>query len=126
MHRGLEVDLHLVQGLANEPFVAEALGNLAAFELARVRREPLTWQVLRVEGSGAHHYRLIVRHPERPLDLGLAHDLRGTLDRLSNEPVEELRRRFDEARRAGLRPVPLRHIRETADLWQDDFWNWIG
>ena len=40
--------------------------------------------------------------------------------------MEALRRRFDAARADGLRPVPLRHVTEASDLWQDDFWNWIG
>ncbi len=126
MARGLEVDLHLRPGLASESFVAEALGNLAAHDLSVRRGERLEWQVLRVEGSGAHHFRLVVRHPERALDVGIGHDLRRALDELSKEDLPHLRVRFQAAQRAGLRPVPLRHVRDTVDLWHDDFWNWIG
>ncbi len=126
MHRGLEIDLHLSHGLKNENFVAEALGNLAAYELQRQRGEPLQWQVLRVEESHHHHFRLVVRHPARPLDIGLSHAIRKALDDLSDESEEELSRRFHEARAQGLVPTPLRHIHESPDLWQDDFWNHIG
>jgi hypothetical protein len=126
MNRGLEIDLHLKPGLAEENFIAEAIGNLAAFRLQQQRREPLAWQVLRVEGTGAHHFRLIVRHPDRVLDVGIKHDLRHLLDSLSNETVEELRNRFEIARRDGLKPIRIRHVHESVDLWRDDFWNWMG
>ncbi len=125
-HRGLEIDLHLKPGLADEGYIAEAIGNLAAFRLQQERGESLAWQVVRVEGSGAHHFRLVIRHPERVLDVGIGHDLKRLLDSLSDETVEELRRRFDHAKREGLKPVPLRHVHESADFWRDDFWNWLG
>ncbi len=126
MHRGLELDLHLSPGLAHENFVAEALGNLAAFHLQKERNEPLEWQVLRVAEAQHHHFRLVIRHPDRALDIGLSHALRKTLDDLSNESEEELNRRFHRARAEGLKPVPLRHVHESPDLWQDDFWNHLG
>lgn len=125
-HRGLEIRLVLRPGIPDERFVAGAIGNLAAFRLQQKRRERLEWQVLKVEESGSYHYRLVIRHPERVLDLGAYHDLEGLLDSLSNETVEELRRRFDSAQREGLRPVPVRAVHESPDLWKDDFWNWFG
>jgi hypothetical protein len=112
--------------LTDENFVAEALGNLAAYELQRKRGETLAWQVLRVEGSSSHHFRIVIRHPDRVLDLGIKNDLRPILDSLSEESVEELRRRFDSARQAGLEPAPLRTVHEAVDYWRDDFWNWLG
>ena len=126
MHRGIELGLFLTPGLPNEGFVAEALGNLAAFALQRERQETLAWQVLRVEGTGAHHFRLIVRHPDRPLDVGFRKGLEGQLDTLSRCSVDELHRRLVEAKAEGLRPTPLRHVRDVVDFWQDDFWNWLG
>lgn len=126
MHRGIEVDLHLARHVRNENFVAEAIGNLAAFELQEERGEPLQWQVVRVEEAHHHHFRLVIRHPARALDLGLAHAVHITLDRLSEESEEELGRQFREAKAHGLTPVPLRHVHEAPDLWQDDFWNHLG
>jgi hypothetical protein len=126
MHRGVEIDIGLTPGLSNDGFVAEALGNLAAFQLSARRNERLQWQVLRVEMAGRHHFRLVVRHPERTLDLGFAHELRTTLRSLAQEDVDTLRRRYTEAQKDGLRPVALRHVREVPDLWHDDFWKWIG
>ena len=82
--------------------------------------------MLRVEGKGPHHFRLVLRHPDRVLDLGIAHGLKRELDLLSDESVEELARRFEAAKREGLRPVPLRHVHEAVDFWKDDFWNWLG
>jgi len=113
-------------GLSGENFIAEAIGNLAAFRLQQDRGEALAWQVVRVEGSGGHHFRLVIRHPERVLDLGIEHDLKRLLDSLSDETVEELRKRFEAAEREGLKPTRIRHVRETVDFWQDDFWNWLG
>ncbi len=126
MHRGIEIDLHLSPGLSDEDFVAEAIGNLAAYRLQRDRGEPLVWQVLRIEGSGPRHFRLVIRHPDRLLDLGIGRELTGQLDDLSAETVEQLRHRFQGAVAEGLRPVPLRHLHEAVDFWQDDFWNWLG
>ena len=126
VHRGIEVNIGLREGLPNEAFVAEALGNLAVFSLARERGERLDWQVLRVDVGGRHHYRLVVRHPDRVLDLGLVHELGRILHRLSDEDVEQLRERFSDAQKNGLKPVPLRHVRESVDFWRDDFWNWLG
>jgi hypothetical protein len=126
MHRGLEIGLHLRPGLAEENFVAEAIGNLAAFRLGQQRHERLDWQILRVEFPNSHHYRLVLRHPDRVLDVGLTHDLKALLDSLSNETVEELRGRFDAAQKEGLAPKPLRHVQESVDFWRDDFWNWLG
>jgi hypothetical protein len=127
MARGLEVGIYLRPGLDNEQFVAQALGNLAAFQLQQLRKESLQWQVLRVEGSpGQHHYRLIIRHPERTVDLGIHHDLSRTLDELSNETEGELARRLSQAESQGLHPVAVRAIREAVDYWRDDFWNWLG
>lgn len=126
VHRGVELELHLRAGLPNDGFVAEALGNLAAFELARQRSEALVWQVLRVEQGRSHHFRLIVRHPERRLDLGFTHDLRRILRSLSAQSVENLRARLSEAERQGLTPVRLRHLHESVDYWHDEFWKSIG
>ncbi|MGA7862208.1 MAG: hypothetical protein WCB19_10205 [Thermoplasmata archaeon] len=127
MSRGLEVGISLRPGLHDETFVAQALGNLAAFQLQQLRKETLQWQVLRVEGSpGQHHYRLVIRHPERVLDLGIRRDLSTTLDQLSNETEEELAHRLSEAESQGLHPVALRSIHEAVDYWRDDFWNWMG
>jgi hypothetical protein len=126
MHRGLEIGLHLKPGLPDEGFVAMAIGNLAAFRLQQKRREPLVWQVIRIESSGNHHFRLVIRHPERVLDVGIGQDLKRILDSLSEETVEELRRRFQGAQQEGLQPVALRHLHEEVDFWRDDFWNWLG
>ena len=125
-HRGIEVGLHLKPGMDDENFVAEAIGNLAAYELQQKRGETLTWQVVRVESQSSHHIRLVIRHPDRVLDLGIKNDLRPILDSLSNETVDELRHRFESAQRQGLRPTPLRHVHEDVDFWRDDFWNWLG
>lgn len=126
MHRGLEVGIHLTPGVPEEGFVAMALGNLAAAALRDRRAEPLEWQVLRVEGSTSHHFRLVIRHPERILDLGIKHDLAGILKDLSDESVDQLRERYEAARRAGLQPVPLRTVKEDVDFWQDPFWTALG
>jgi hypothetical protein len=112
--------------LTDENFVAEAIGNLVAFRLQQERGEALAWQVLRVQGGGGHHFRLVIRHPERALDLGLERDAKGLLESLSNESVDALRSRFEAAAREGLHPTRIRHVRETVDFWQDDFWNWLG
>jgi hypothetical protein len=103
-----------------------AIGNLAAYRVQQERHEPLAWQVLRVEEQGRHHFRLVLRHPDRVLDLGFERSVTQQLDDLSNESVDELRVKFEAAQRSGLKPVPLRHVRESVDLWQDDFWNWFG
>ena len=126
MHRGVEVGIFLRPGLADDDFVAQSLGNLAAFRLSSERRERLDWQVLRVEGSRSHHFRLVLRHPDRVLDLGFKSALEAILDDLSNETVDRLRERLQRAEQEGLRPVPLRRVPEEVDFWQDDFWNWIG
>lgn len=126
MHRGIDVEIHLRPGLSDEGFVAEAIGNVAAFRLQQERGESLTWQVVRVEGTSSHHFRLVVGHPDRVLDLGIGRDLKTLLDELSRETVDELRRKLHGAEREGLRPNRLRHVHESVDLWKDDFWNWLG
>ena len=127
MHRGIEVGIYLRPGLVDDNFVAQSIGNLAAFRLAADRHERLEWQVLRVEGTGSrHHYRLVLRHPERLLDIGFRSELERTLNDLSNESVDRLYDRLRTAERDGLRVVPLRHVHEEVDFWEDDFWNFIG
>ncbi len=126
MKRGIEVDIHLRPGLDDEEFVASALGNLATRQLAAKRRERLEWQVLRVDGSGHHHYRLVVRPAQRLLDLGARSDLARIPDDLSNEGASELHHRFSAAKTVGLHPMALRRVRGELDPWRDDFWNWIG
>jgi hypothetical protein len=127
MPKGVEVGIHLRPGLPDENFIARALANLAAFQLQSVRKETLEWQVLRVEGSpGNHHFRLVIRHPDRVLDIGIRRDLARILDGLSKETPEELAHRLSKAESDGLHPVALRHIQEAVDYWRDDFWNWMG
>ena len=81
---------------------------------------------MRVEGSRTHHFRLVIRQPERVLDIGFEHNLKQLLESRSNETVNELRKRFDVAEREGLKPTRIRHVHESVDLWQDDIWNWLG
>jgi hypothetical protein len=127
MHRGVEVGLYLRQGISDDNFVAEALGNLACFRLANQRQERLLWQVLRVQSSGAkHHYRIVVRHPDRALDLGFKSELGRILDTLSSLSEDELRAQLHQAVGEGLHVIKLRQVRLEVDFWQDDFWNWIG
>jgi hypothetical protein len=120
------IGLHLKPGLANEEFVGVAIANLAAYELQRERGETLHWQVLRIESSNSYHFRLVIRHPDRVLDVGIGKNLKQILDSLSDGTEDELRTRFEAAQRAGMRPVALRHLHEDVDFWRDDFWNWIG
>lgn len=126
MHRGIEVGIYLRPGLTDDNYVATALGNLAAFRLQKDRKERLEWQVLRVEGSAGHHYRLVLRHPDRALDLGFKANLERTLIELSDETVEQLRERLRLAEKEGLGLVALRSVRQEVDYWRDDFWNWMG
>lgn len=116
--------MHLKPGIPDENFVATAICNLAAFRLQNARGEPLDWQVVRVESENSHHFRLVIRHPERVLDLGIKNDLKPILEALSALTVEELRVQFTTT--DGFHPVPLRHVHEEVDYWRDDFWNWIG
>lgn len=126
MRRGIEIAIYLNPGLKEEDFVALAIGNLAAYRLQKERGEKLLWQVLHVGGLSAHHYRLIVHHPERILDMGIKADLTRILDGLSNETMDQLRKECQTARLDGLKPVPLRQVKEEDDFWIDDFWNHIG
>lgn len=126
VYRGIEVGIHLKPGLHDDDFVARAIGNLAAYRLHQDRAEQLEWQVLRVDGSNSHHFRLVVRHPDRALDIGIRRDLSRILKDLSDETIDQLRERFRPALREGLRPVPLRHVKEDINFWRDDFWNYIG
>ena len=127
MHRGVEIGIFLQPRLHEEEFVARALGNLAAYRLQQERKEPLEWQVLRVQTSEhQHHYRLVVRHPDHVLDLGFRKDLERILSELSDETEEQLRGRYDEAERKGLRAQPVRRVTEEVDFWEDKFWEYIG
>ena len=127
MHRGLEVGLYLRPGISNDNHIAEALGNLAAFLLAEARHERLVWQVLRVQGSAdKHHYRIVVLHPDRVLDIGFKSDLGKVLDSLSGLSEDELREQLHQAEARGLHVVKLRYVQQEVDFWRDDFWNWIG
>jgi hypothetical protein len=126
MHRGVEIGLYLRRDLTDDNFVAGALGNLAAFGVANARKERLDWQVLRVNATRGHHYRLLLRHPDRVLDLGFKTDIERILGELSDESVEQLRNRLSAAERAGLTVRPLRVVHEEVDFWKDDFWNWLG
>ncbi len=127
MHRGVEIAIYLQPHLRDEDSVARALGNLAAYSLSQERREPLAWQLLRVQTSEhQHHYRLIVRHPDRVLDPGFRTDLEGILSKLSDESEEQLRESFAAAEHEGLKAQPLRHLREPVDFWEDRFWEYVG
>ncbi|MGA8302714.1 MAG: hypothetical protein WA691_05850 [Thermoplasmata archaeon] len=126
MHRGVEVGIYLRPGLEDDNYVAKALGNLAAFRLQGERKERLEWQVLRVQGTAHHHYRLVIRHPEHVLDLGFRSQLETILNDLSNESVDQLRERLRLAENSGLQSVTLRSVAQEVDFWRDDFWNWLG
>lgn len=126
MRRGFDLDFRVRPGLPEENFVAEAIGNVVAFQLQRKRGEPLRWQVVRVEGAHSHHFRLVVVHPDRAFDPGIELELRHLLHELSDESVDQLRQKLQAAEHEGLRPLPLRHVRESVDFWNDDFWNWVG
>lgn len=127
MHRGVEIGIFLQPHLHEEEFVARALGNLAAYRLQQERKEPLQWQVLRVQTSEhQHHYRLVVRHPEHVLDPGFRKELEKILSDLSDESEEQLHGRFDAAEREGLKAQPVRRIKEEVDFWEDKFWEYIG
>lgn len=126
MHEGITLDMQVQRGTTDEEFVAVAIGNSAAFNLSRDRNEKLQWQILRVEGGHQAHYRLVLRHPDKAVDIGLKHSLERELDRLSSLGIDGLRKEFEECKKQGLAPVKLRHVRETFDTWNDDFWNWLG
>jgi|GEM_PF-1829058 hypothetical protein len=127
MGHGITVGFHLNPRVGDEAdFVALALGNLTAFRLQKERGERLEWQVVRVEGEEPRHYRLVIRHPQRLLDFGFKSDLRRVLEELSQESQADLTLELSQAKQEGLRVVPLRHVKDEVDFWQDDFWNWIG
>ncbi len=125
-NKGVEIGIHLSPGLRDEGFVALALGNLAAFRLAGEKGEKLQWQVFRITGGRDHHFRLVVRHPEHVLDLGLRKKLEEHMSDLSGFSEDELRVRFQAAVKSGLNVQPLKTVPENLDLWSDNFWNWLG
>ncbi len=125
-NRGVEIGIHLSPGLKDEGFVAQALGNLAAFRLAAERGEKLQWQVFRITGGVDHHFRLVVRHPDRMLDLKLRKKLEDYMGELSGCSEDELRSKFQDAAKSGLKAQPLKTATEDLDLWSDNFWNWFG
>ncbi len=125
-NKGVEIGIHLSPGLRDEEFVALALGNLAAFRLAGEKGEKLQWQVFRITGGRDHHFRLVVRHPEHVLDLGLRKKLEEHMSDLSGFSEDELRVRFQAAVKSGLNVQPLKTVPENLDLWSDNFWNWLG
>ena len=91
MRKGIEIAIYLNAGLKDEDLVALAIGNLAAYRLQKDRGEQLNWQILlHVGGSSGHHFRLIVHHPERILDIGIKADLSRILENLSNETMDQL------------------------------------
>ncbi|MBX8636580.1 MAG: hypothetical protein KIS30_08470 [Thermoplasmata archaeon] len=124
--RGVEIGIHLSPGLADEGFVALALGNLAAFKLASEKKDKLQWQVLRITGGDSHHFRLVVRHPEKMVEMGIRKKLEEYMTDLSMYSESKLKAAFDDAAKNGLKAVPLRTIPEDLDLWSDNFWNWLG
>jgi hypothetical protein len=127
MNRGIEVAIHLTPGPTDTDRIAMCLGNVAAYRLGLQRGERLDWQVLRVQESGGKHfYRLLVRHPERVLDLGIRTDLARILDEVSANTPTELEESLQKARSEGARVIPLRTVQYEVDYWRDDFWNWIG
>ena len=127
MSEGIELEIEVRTGVANEEFIAVAIGNIASYNLSRERNEGLQWQILRVDENGRHHhYRVVLRHPEKALDIGLKHALEKELKRLSSLSVEELRSEYVKCEKDGLKPSRLRHVSEHPDTWNDDFWNWIG
>jgi hypothetical protein len=127
MSRGIEVAIHLTPGPTDTDSIATDLGNLAAFRLGQRRGEPLEWQILRVvESGGQHFYRLIVRHPQRILDIGIHTDLGRILEDISKSPPAELKEAVRAAESEGLHKVPIRTIHYEVDYWRDDFWNAIG
>ncbi len=129
MSRGIELGIGLREGLSDENAVATALGNLAASELQSVRKEPLEWKIVRVEEVGeGHHFALLVRHPQRLIDLGLREELKRILERLSTLSEAELQSKFQEAKRMGLRTIPLTETKEQVDYWLDKDWvlGWVG
>jgi hypothetical protein len=125
MAEGITVGLRLTPGLPEEGFVAEAIGNLVVYRVEKERKEGLQWQVLRIVGSGDHHYRLVVRHPERSLDLGLSRTVEKEILELSSLSLEQLREEFSRAQSEGLKAVPLRVLHETPDFWSDNFWEYF-
>ncbi len=127
MSTGIELDIEVRNGVANEEFIAVAIGNIASYNLSRERNEGLQWQVLQVDVNGHHHhYRLVLRHPEKTLDIGLKHALEKELTRLSSLDEEGLRSEYVKCEKDGLKPSRLKHVSDHHDTWNDDFWNWIG
>ena len=126
MSEGIELDIAVRKGTTDENFIAVATGNIAAFDLSRERKETLQWQILRIDEQGHHHFRLILRHPEKSLDIGLKHALETELKKLSSMDVEAVRKEYERCTKEGLKPSRLRHVSEHPDTWNDDFWNWLG
>ncbi len=126
MTDGLAIDLTVREGTKEEEFVAVAAGSSAAFTLGRERNEDLEWQILRIEGGHQARYRLIVRHPEKKLDLGLKHALEKKLDSISGMNLDDVRKLYEKCMKQGMKQTRLRHVKEKQDIWSDNFWNFIG
>ena len=127
--KGIELSFGLAPGLQDEDAVAQALANLAGWELSRIRKERLEWRILRVVEVGqGHHFLLLLRHPDRTFDFGLSGALKQELEvlRMLSEP--DLMARFAAAFTQGLRPQAVEVQREKADYWLDEDWalRWVG
>ncbi|MEM3852404.1 MAG: hypothetical protein QXP70_05330 [Methanomassiliicoccales archaeon] len=124
--KGIEIGLHLSRDLKDEAFVAEALGCLACFKLSKERGEELQWQIFRVTGGSEHHFRLVVRHPSKLIDISLRKKLEDSMEELSSLSEPQLADAFNSAVREGMKTPPLREVKEDLDIWNDSFWNWFG
>lgn len=117
MDLGLTVDFDVDDPSPAGVATAQALANLAVFNVGQVRHEGLDWQILGSEARLAGPYRLVVRHPERRLDLGLKHDLFREIGRLQELSREQLEQVLLEAVDRGLTLHPLRRLPPGANPW---------
>ena len=93
--------------LGEDPFesqaLAEAIGNLAGWELQRLRPEHLDWTISFVEGPrGAHYFMLRVSPAGLGLHLQLDFDVKDVMTGLAKMSQQELEVALEAATAEGL------------------------
>ncbi|MHB8361724.1 MAG: DUF2004 domain-containing protein [Thermoplasmataceae archaeon] len=124
MEKGLDISFQLNTGNEDNELI-EALANLTGYDMKSEMK--IDWRIFHVKLEEKRFFKILYSGPKiNGLHPHNMEKIRNHFDSISKLEYNEVMGRYHDLLKKGeLKPIPIKEMEESYDLWQDKIWQYI-
>ncbi len=124
MDKGVDISFQIASGNEDQELV-QALADLTGYDMGKEFK--VEWRIFRVKLEEKRFFKILYSGPKinkiHPHNMKKITDHFDSLSKLS---YNEVMGRYKELLKNGsIKPIPIKEMEESYDLWQDKIWQYI-